>query len=443
MKRAAIYARVSSDRQAKEGDSIPAQVDALRKYVADHGFVLAGEYIDDGISGTKYDRDELQRLLEDLENIDVILFTKLDRWFRSVRHYTAVQDRLDAAGVGWTAIWEPVYDTTTPAGRLIVNQMMSIAQFEAENTGQRIRQVFAYKSARGEVLSGNTPPGYSIHEKHLRPNDDAENVLMVFKTYARTGSLRRTCSECAGLSGIPGSEKQIKHMLQNRVYLGEMRGRPGCHPAIVPAGLFAEVGKLLKMNVRASQKEIYIFSGLIRCGSCGAALSAQTVRRTDKNGKIYKYHCYRCQGHYAAAGRRSCSNGKILYEMTLEKYLLAQIRPDIEKIVVGYEIGAAAAADNSAKIAATEKKISRLKDLYLNEIISIEEYRADREKLEADLAALHNVPALPDFSALRALLSSNIEDIYAGMENAEKRRFWRGILKQITFMEDKSIILTY
>lgn len=129
--------------------------------------------------------------------------------------------------------------------------------------------------------------------------------------------------------------------------------------------------------------------------------------------------------------------------MTLEKYLLAQIRPDIEKIVVGYEIGAAAAADNSAKIAATEKKISRLKDLYLNEIISIEEYKADREKLEADLAALHNVPALPDFSALRAVLSVNIEEIYTGMDNAEKRRFWRGILKQITFSEDRSIVLSY
>jgi DNA invertase Pin-like site-specific DNA recombinase len=443
MKRAAIYARVSSDRQAKEGDSIPAQVDALRKYVVEHGYILAGEYIDDGISGTKYDRDELQRLLEDLENIDVILFTKLDRWFRSVRHYTAVQERLDAAGVGWTAIWEPVYDTTTPAGRLIVNQMMSIAQFEAENTGQRIRQVFAYKAARGEVLSGNTPPGYSIKEKHLMPNSDADNVLTVFKTYARTGSLRRTCSECAGLSGIPGSEKQIKHMLQNRAYLGEMRGRPGCHPAIVPAGLFAEVGKLLKMNVRSSQKETYIFSGLVRCGSCGAALSAQTTRRKDANGKIYKYHCYRCQAHYSGPGRCSCSNGKVLYELTLEKYLLSQIRPDVEKIVLDYEIGAAAAADNSAKIAATEKKISRLKDLYLNEIISIEEYRADREKLEADLAGLHNTPPAPDFSALRAVLSVNIEEIYTGMDNAEKRRFWRGILKQITFREDRSIVLSY
>lgn len=443
MKRAAIYARVSSERQAKEGDSIPAQVDALRKYVTDHGFILAGEYIDDGISGTKYDRDELQRLLEDLENIDVILFTKLDRWFRSVRHYTAVQERLDAAGVGWTAIWEPVYDTTTPAGRLIVNQMMSIAQFEAENTGQRIRQVFAYKSARGEVLSGNTPPGYSIQDKHLTPNSDAASVLTVFRTYARTGSLRRTCSECAGLPGIPGSEKQIRHMLQNRVYLGEMRGRPGCHPAIVPDDLFATVSKLLQMNVRASQKEVYIFSGLIRCGTCGAALSAQTARRKDKNGKIYKYHCYRCQAHYSPPGRRSCSNGKILYELSLEKYLLAQIRPDIEKVVLDYEIGAAAAADNSARIAAAERKIARLKDLYLNEVISMEEYRADREKLEADIAAMNNAPPVPDFSALRAFLAVDVGEIYTGMEKAEKRRFWRGILRQITFCEDRSIVLSY
>jgi hypothetical protein len=129
--------------------------------------------------------------------------------------------------------------------------------------------------------------------------------------------------------------------------------------------------------------------------------------------------------------------------LTLEKYLLSQIRPDVEKIVLDYEIGAAAAADNSAKIAATEKKISRLKDLYLNEIISIEEYRADREKLEADLAGLHNTPPAPDFSALRAVLSVNIEEIYTGMDNAEKRRFWRGILKQITFREDRSIVLSY
>ena len=138
MKRTAIYLRVSSDKQVQEGDSIAAQRQALTKYIDDRpDLVLAGEYIDDGISGTKYSqRDELQRMLTDVEDgkIDLLIFTRLDRFFRSVRHYTAAQDILDKHGVGWTAIWEPIYDTTTPQCRLIVNQMMSIAQFEAENT---------------------------------------------------------------------------------------------------------------------------------------------------------------------------------------------------------------------------------------------------------------------------------------------------------------------
>lgn len=139
MKRTAIYIRVSSDRQAQEGDSIPAQRDALRKYIDDHNDLsFAGEYMDDGVSGTRNDRDELQRLLADVKDgkIDLILATKLDRIYRSIRHYLNFQDTLDRYNVNWLAIWEPIYDTSTPQGRLIINQMMSIAQFEAENTGQ-------------------------------------------------------------------------------------------------------------------------------------------------------------------------------------------------------------------------------------------------------------------------------------------------------------------
>ena len=99
MKRAALYCRVSSLKQVREGDSLDAQISALRKYVAEHNYLVnAGEYIDDGISGTKFDeRDDLQRLLRDVEDgkIDIILVCRIDRWFRSVRHYTATQAILD------------------------------------------------------------------------------------------------------------------------------------------------------------------------------------------------------------------------------------------------------------------------------------------------------------------------------------------------------------
>ena len=179
MKRVGIYMRVSSDKQAQEGDSIPAQRDAIRRYIDNsQDMILAGEYLDDGISGTKEDRDELQRMMSDVRagKLDMILVTKLDRLYRSIRHYLNLQDTLDKCGVNWRAIWEPVYDTSTPQGRLIINQMMSIAQFEAENTGQRIRQVQAYKVSKGEVISGQTPVGYKIVNKHLVPDENAHIV---------------------------------------------------------------------------------------------------------------------------------------------------------------------------------------------------------------------------------------------------------------------------
>ena len=121
--------RVSTVMQATEGDSLPAQREALLGYIHAHSdMVLVGEYMDDGISGQKYEeRDELQRMLADVREgkIDLILVTKLDRLYRSIRHYLNLQDTLDKCGVGWTAIWEPIYDTTTPQGKFPGNLVIT------------------------------------------------------------------------------------------------------------------------------------------------------------------------------------------------------------------------------------------------------------------------------------------------------------------------------
>ena len=98
MKRAAIYMRVSTQIQAKEGDSIPAQREALHKYIDSRpDLVCVGEYLDDGISGTKYDRDELQKMLSEVEDgkIDLIVVTKMDRLHRSLKNFLDMQDILD------------------------------------------------------------------------------------------------------------------------------------------------------------------------------------------------------------------------------------------------------------------------------------------------------------------------------------------------------------
>lgn len=446
MKKTAIYIRVSSDKQAQEGDSIAAQRQALTKYVDDRpDLVLAGEYIDDGISGTKYSqRDELQRLLEDVKagKVDHIAFTKIDRWFRSVRHYTATQEILDRHGVSWTAIWEPIYDTTTPQGRLIVNQMMSIAQFEAENTGQRIRQVQAYKVTQGEVISGNAPYGYRIENKHLVPSETAENVLLAFKTFERTGSLYGSLAELSGVPGIPAIKKDFKKMLMNTIYLGRYRGNNSFCVPIVPEELWERVQTLIPINIKTNQKYPYIFSGLIRCAECGCSFGSNTRRRQrTKNGNISITHQYRCPKHYQRKSGK-CINAKVVAESVLERYLMENLSGMISQTVVDYEEKARPARDNSAKIAKLRSRESKLRELFLNDLISIEEYKTEKERIMAQIEALHNeqveAPSI-NTEALRQLQGMDFRSIYEGMEPEEKRRFWRAIIKVIWFSADREI----
>ena len=431
MKRIAIYVRVSTDKQAKEGDSVPAQLSALKEYVRNHNnYVLIGEYIDDGVSGTKFDkRNELQRLLDDVKKdaIDIILFTRMDRWFRSVRHYSVTQDILDKHHVDWVAIWEPIYDTSTPAGRLIVNQMMSIAQFEAENAGARVRQVFEYKRQRGEVLSGSVPLGYRIENKHLViVPEQAEIVRYAFQTYKQTSNMSETLRKMVGTGG-PTEMQSLKRLLKNETYIGIHNGKNDYCEPIVSKDLFYEVQRLMAINYKSGKnKHEYIFSGLIRCGDCGRKMAGlQTAHKTSR---------YRCNMYIRGIGK--CNNHFGVSETMMEEYLLTNLRDLIGKELRprDYELIEEKARDNADRIAALTRKRDRLKELYINELITMEEYRRDRDRYMAEIDALQAEQDKPkDRSALEALLKLDIEQIYKSLDKPEKRRFWRGIVDHIDF----------
>lgn len=438
MIRAAIYMRVSTDRQVQEGDSIPAQRDALRKYIDDHeDMVLAGEYLDDGVSGTKADRDELVRLLDDVKagKIDQIIFTKLDRWFRSIKLYVATQDVLDNYNVTWIAIWEPVYNTSTPAGRLIINQMLSIAQFEAENTGQRIRQVFEYKKSQGEVCSGNVTPGYRIQDKHLVIDEDlAPAVREVFEHYANTGKLFETVRMAA--DGLPKTKQGMKTLLRRRTYIGEHHGRPGfCEPLIDP-NLFERVQLQLGRNIKRNQKRTYLFSGIVRCAECGRVMASGSE---VKDGKRYVH--YRCPGHFQSP-IKTCENMKVLLEHKLEEYLLDNLAPLVAEYRSHAEAVKAPARDMKRQRDAIETKLSRLKELYVNGLIDLPEYRQDKERYEAELAAL-DVPATPSVSPLDGFEPVEGINVYHELDKEGKRLFWRRIIREIRFDKSRNLDIIF
>lgn len=439
MKRAALYCRVSTDRQALEGDSIPAQLKALRDYANKHHCTIAGEYIDDGVSGTKYDeRDELQHLLNDVraKKIDVIFFAKLDRWFRSVRHYLNTQAVLDEYGVGWVAIWEH-YDTTTPQGRLMVNQMLSFAQFEAENTALRISHVFDYKKSQHEAISGMVPFGYSIVDKHLEPNDDAEAVRLAFRTYAETGNLAQTLKLTQGL-GLPKTQPGLKMLLRKRKYIGEAYGIEDYHPAIIDRQTFDHVQRMLTMNVRQHRVHDYIFSGLMVCRDCGRKMSGSY----NLKDKTIRYYGYRCIGAFRPLP--DCTNKHRISEGVIEKYLLrdlqsrsfSEIDSEKESEIDSYQ----------KQILSTEKKLARLKDLYINEFITLAEYKHDMDVYRADLDALREKArekSKPSNDVLKQLLGRDLSNWYDKLTDSEKRLLWRSVIDRIEFGKDKKLRIIF
>lgn len=438
--RAALYARVSTFQQTDK-DSIPAQVDALKKYAKEHNYTIQDVYVDDGVSGSLLaERDELQRLLSNVEagNIDIILVCKLDRWFRSVKHYMTVQEILDKHNVPWKTIWES-YETVSPQGRLMVTQMLAFAEFESSNTALRINKTFDYKKQNREILSGKVPYGYKIENKHLVIDPDkAEIVRKVFQMYIDTGSVTSVLRKTEGL-GLPRTQRGTKILLQNRKYIGECYGIENYHEPIIDKEKFELVQEMLNQNVRKPQVRNFIFSGLCTCGDCGKRLmgTSDVLKRTGERYKIY-----RCPGHYRAI--KDCPNTKSLNEKKLEKYLVtnlktlafADVSASDRKKAVNYE----------KKIANTEKKIARLKDLYINELITLDDYKHDLEAYKADIDGFKEEMKKykgTDKSALKALVGRNLADWYWTLSDDEKKTIWRSVIDRIYFDNDRNIRVVF
>ena len=439
--RVGLYVRVSTDIQAKDGDSIQAQLSALREYAKKNNYEVVGEFIDDGISGTLLDeRDELQHLLEYVRRgeIDLILFTRLDRWFRSIRHYLNVQDQLDRYGVPWRTIWEQ-FETQTPQGRFMVNQTMSFAQYESETTAVRIRHVFDFKKQSKEVLSGQVPFGYKIVDKHYEIDPDKAKIARsLFETYISTGNMCETMRLTQG-QGLPKTQRGIKCMLQNRKYLGEAYGQTGYMPPIIDEETFDTVQRMLKMNIKSRRTNVYIFSGLIWCSDCNNKMTGTT---DEYHAKKRRYKIYRCMYHYRPL--KTCQNSKSINESKLEKYLVENLKDlafaDIQEKENGKTV------DYEKQIAATEKKLSRLKELYINELISLDEYKADAAKFSEDIKDFcQKARELEgsDKTQLKSLIGTNLADWYWTLKEEERRTLWRSVIKRIWYGSDKNLVVEF
>lgn len=438
--RAALYIRVSTEEQARDGLSLPRQKEKLKEYANAHNMTIVDYYEDAGISARKSykKRPALMRMLADVQagKIDVILFIKLDRWFRNVGNYYAVQDILDKNHVTWQATLED-YETRTAAGRLKVNIMLSVAQDEADRTSERIKFVFEGKKARGEALTGSTPYGYVIVNKKFEKDPKTEAVTnALFKKYMSTNSISQTQTYLIQKFGVVMPYQQIHKILNSPAYYGRYYDTDGICPPYITKEQFDKLQSTRRVITRKSkQNRIYIFTGLIICAECKGHISV----KMDQSG--YTSHYY-CQNHFSR--RRPCENNKTISERKIERYLLDSISYKLENYKAAAEkmAGSQPQENYDAQINAKKARLSRLKDLYLNDLMTLDEYKKDHESITAEIQALQEKkkPILkPDFSRIDQMLSGEWKALYQDLSTEEKREFWHVLIKEIRWFPDRHL----
>ena len=357
-----------------------------------------------------------------------------------LRNFLNMQDVLDKYNVNWLAIWEPMYDTTTPQGRMIINTMMNLAQFEAENTGSRINQVFDYKVKQGEVISGTVPFGYRIENKHLIPDDNAPIVKDLFEYYDRTNCIADLTRYAIEKHGIDKHPSTWRRFLKITKYAGFYRGNDEYCTPIISRELFNNVQRKLAMNIKGSEKNerrTYIFTGLLKCYSCGLTMTGVPINCKSRNGTPHTYYGYRCHRRYDPNGH--CNGTRIRFESTLEKNLINTLSEQLEKYIFDIEASEKPKEDIAKKKAAITRKISRLKELYVNDLITLEEYKSDREVYETELSCLDAgglEPEHRDLTMYRELLQKDIKAFYYSLDRKQRQFFWRSILKEIHWSKD-------
>lgn len=179
MKRAIAYCRVSTDKQADGGVSLEAQDAKVRAMATVHDAELVDVIVDAGASAKSLDRPGMARLLAlvDAGAVDLVIIAKLDRLTRSVKDLSELLERFTRRGVALVSVSESL-DTASAAGRLVLNIMMSVSQWERETIGERTADAMAHKKANGERV-GTVSFGFSVAADGVRLEENAAEQAII------------------------------------------------------------------------------------------------------------------------------------------------------------------------------------------------------------------------------------------------------------------------
>ena len=373
-----IYCRLSNDDERDgESVSIENQKLLLQRYVLERGWNLIDVYIDDGYSGTNFQRPGVQRLIEDAKakRINVILVKDLSRFGRNYIEFGQYTDYLfPSIGCRFIALNNGI-DTESQNGSTDVMCFLNLFnEFYSRDTSKKVKAVKKACAENGKFMGTYPAFGYKrdpVDKHHLIIDEDtAPTVRRIFSMRA-SGLGFRKIATTLNEEGIqpPGvlyyqrkgqndprrgnhqwADTTVKAIIRNEVYIGNMvQGKTGTmsyksrkliakpedewirvegtHEAIISREMWDTVANIDRNKVRkrdTADGVRSIFSGLVYCADCGFKMRSQVERFTYKDGTAGRYSSFMC-GNYARSGKTACTTHRI-YENALSEIVLDNIR---------------------------------------------------------------------------------------------------------------------
>jgi site-specific DNA recombinase len=299
--RCAVYTRKSTDEGMElEYTSIDAQRDAGQSYIASRraeGWIPVGtDYDDAGFSGGTLQRPALQRLLDDIRagHIDIVIAYKIDRLSRSLFDFAELVKVFDQHGVTFVSVTQQ-FNTTDAMGRMLLNILLTFAQFERELTAERIRDKMIASKKKGFWMHGVPPLGFDLVDRRLvEMPEEAEQVRQIFRRFVELGSILKVAKEMrdrglrnktwktkAGrtIEGQLHDKSSVHKILHNRSYLGELKHRDqyflATHTPIINTGR----GRKRKPYWRRVGHAPWQYARQGRLSCCAGCRRAQTAAR--------------------------------------------------------------------------------------------------------------------------------------------------------------------
>ena len=502
--RIGIYCRVSTTEQAETGYSIDEQERLLIDWCNNNGLEVYKCYSDRGISGKSINnRPELKALLKDVEckKVDMVLVWKLNRISRKLEDVLTIMNALEKNNVTFKSYSEP-FETTTHVGRMQMQMMAMIGEFERGTISQNVKVSMCAKARAGEWC-GNRVLGYDLvpmegtennkrRKSRLEINkEEAEIVKLIFNEYASGKGYKAITNKlnklgCKTKKGNNFSVASIKDILMNPVYIGKVRYNvrqnwsekrrrninpepiiaDGIHKAIIDNDTWDKVQVMLQSKDGKPSRiydGFYPLTGILRCPKCGAGMVISRTTNTLADGTKKRIAYYSC-GAWKNQGTAVCSSNSIRVdkanEYVFNKLSSVLSNDDMIRTIVSNINKERVKRVNPSKnelnridkeLNKLDKKKRKIFEAYEDDIINRDEFLTRKEELNQRIQVLQEskeplLVALADdmseeisYEFIKSVLDNFSKLLNSKESREQKKKLLHMIISKITINELREV----